>query len=56
MKYTIKVGLLAVLSKYSVELEDSTMATKELEFNPRQIGLISKKKINLKVVQMKLKK
>lgn len=53
-KLTAKLGLVTVLSKYSVDFADKTMADKELDFDPRQFVLMPTQKFNFKVTERKL--
>lgn len=48
-KLTVKIGLIAVLTKFNIELDDLSMADKEVEFHPRQFLLTPLKPFNLKV-------
>lgn len=48
-KLTSKLGLALILSKFNVELADSTMKDKELEFHPVQFILCPLKEFNLKI-------
>lgn len=48
-KLTVKLGLVTVLSKFSVRLEDNEMANKELEFSPSSFILAPLKDYNLKI-------
>lgn len=50
-KLTTKLGLFTVLSKFSIDFDDKSMADKELEFNPKQFVLTPSKDFNLKLTQ-----
>lgn len=48
-KLISKLSLVVILSKFTVELDDKSMADKELELSPRQFVLTPLKDFNLKV-------
>jgi cytochrome P450 family 6 len=50
-KLTTKIGLALILSKYSLELTDKEMQSKELEFHPSQLVLTPMKPFNLKITR-----
>lgn len=49
-KLTAKLALAIVLSNFSVEFDDKSMADSELEFHPKQFVLTPLKDFNLKIV------
>lgn len=50
-KLTAKLALVIVLSRFSIEFADASMAKEELELHPKQFLLIALKDFNLKVTQ-----
>lgn len=48
-KVTTKIALAVILSKFSIELQDKELDSKEIEFHPKQFNLTPLKLFNIKI-------
>lgn len=49
-KFTVKIGIVTILSKFNIELTDKAMINEEIEFSPKNFILTPNKPFNFKLV------